>query len=109
MVILHCGTNNLRSNIKLEELGKRIVDLALSIKEEKNAVLVSSITARNDKLSGKVTAVNDLLQAECESRNLGFIDNSNIDPKIHLNRSRLHLNVKGTNILAKNFVHAIKY
>ena len=35
VVVLHCGTNDLRSNIKPEELGKRIVDLALSIKKEK--------------------------------------------------------------------------
>ena len=99
----------MRGKLNPNELSMRIVNLALSLKNEGNSILISSITARNDRLSEKVKKVNDILQSECSSRNLGFIDHSNIDPESHLNRSRLHLNVKGTNILTKNFLHAIKY
>lgn len=108
-IILHCGTNDLRANSNPEELSLHIVNLALSLKTDTNSVIVSGITARKDKLSEKVKAVNDILKHECGRRNLGFIDNSNIDADTHLNRSRLHLNVRGTNILGNNFLHAIKY
>ena len=40
---------------------------------------------------------------------LKYIDNFNIDPKFHLNRSGLHLNYEGTVILANNFIMEMGY
>ena len=64
-------------------------------------VVVSSLTWRDDKFRDRITPINDDLKCRCEERNIGFIDNSNIK-NFHLNRSKLHLNAKGTALLAKN-------
>ena len=52
--------------------------------------------------------VNTLLGNKCESRNLGFINNENINNASHLNGSKLHLSSHGTSILSSNFILAIK-
>ena len=70
VVILHCGTNDLRSNLNPDELSMRIVNLALTIKKENNSVLVSGITARNDKLSDKVGLINGLIDEMSDKVNV---------------------------------------
>ena len=109
VIILHCGTNDLRMKTNPEEISDKIVNLALSSKTPINSVIVSGIVARKDDLNEKAQLVNNYLRDACQTRNIGFIDNSNIMADSHLNRSKLHLNAKGTNILAKNFLHSIKY
>ena len=39
----------------------------------------------------------------CKKEKLLFIDHSNINPKTHLNRSKLHLNCNDYEKLGKNF------
>ena len=51
LVILHCGTNDLRSNKHPEEIAKEITDLAVDLKTENNDLMVSSIAPRHDKLN----------------------------------------------------------
>ena len=57
---------------------------------------------RNDGLNEKVLLVNDVLKKICESVDIEYINNVNIRPDVHLNRSNLHLNKKGNNILTSN-------
>ena len=71
-------------------------------KSENSVIVVSGLVPRGDDLNEKVESVNIILQRMCNQRNLGFIDNSNINPGRHLNMSKLHLNVTGTNELQKN-------
>ena len=40
----------------------------------------------------------------CESKGYGFVENSNIDGGL-LNRSKLHLNKKGTALLSRNIAN----
>ena len=108
-IILHCGTNDLRNTIKPQDVSSKIINLAVSLKTPENSVIISGLTTRKDYLADKVPLVNDHLAGECQKRNIGFIDNTDILADAHLNRSNLHLNVKGTNILVRNFIHAIKY
>ena len=56
----------------------------------------------NPTLKELLSPINEKLKISYEERNIGFIDNSNIN-KYHLNCSKLHLNAKGSAILAKNF------
>ena len=107
LVILHCGTNDLRSNKHPEEIAKEITDLAVDLKNENNDVMVSSIAPRHDKLNQKGIKVNNLLLSLCLEHNIHLIDNSNIKTDFHLNNSGLHLNFKGTYVLGGNFVNAI--
>ena len=55
-VILHTGTNDLKSNKSSEEISDDIIKLALDIKTDQNDIVVGGILARNDdmkKVRGK--------------------------------------------------------
>ena len=100
-LILHVGTNNLRSK-EPESTAEKI----LSVKELVNKmsprteVIISSLTTRTDRmeLHQKVKEVNNILF----SHNLNIIGNSNVKSH-HLNKSKLHLNKSGDATLAHNF------
>ena len=87
-----------------------MISVALELKTDENDVMISGIVARSDKwnLHVKGMKVNEHLQSLCNENNLNFIDNTNLDARLHLNNSHLHLNQRGTNILGANFVTAIK-
>ena len=109
LILLHVGSNDLRSTKTAENIASDIMKLALELKTETNDVMVSGIVFRNDSqaLNDKGKAVNLILKIECEAYNMLFIDQSNIQQQ-HLNGSKLHLNYKGTVMLANNFLNYIK-
>ena len=106
-IVLHCGTNDVSSGTAPNEVAQEIVDLATNLKSHENEILVSSLVARGDRWNEHVSQVNNILKARCHREGLPFIDNSNIDPAYHLNRSNLHLNSEGTRMLANNFLRAL--
>ena len=106
VIILHCGTNNLKHHDNDDEVADNIINLALESSMTSN-VLVSGLTARDDRFKNRIPKINDIVKRKCADRNIGFIDNSNIIAE-HLNRSRLHLNRKGNNILSKNIELSVK-
>lgn len=108
-VILHCGTNDIRSKATPENIAKEVMELAVSLSSKENILFVSGIVPRGDNWNNKVSEINKHLQSACSSRNMPFIDNSNIYTEYHLNRSRLHLNPEGTHILAKNYFFYLGY
>ena len=64
---------------------------------------------RNDKFKEKAAQVNKNLEKLCTERNIYFINHGkNILPQ-HLNKSKLHLNRKGSSILTSNFVKALSH
>ena len=110
LIVLHAGTNNLRNEEPANVIAEKLMKLALNMKENENDVMVSSLIARSDDndLQLKLMQVNEVLEAECQRYNLCFIDNGNISPTQHLNGGGLHLNYKGTVLLASNFIDHIK-
>ena len=58
-IILHTGTNDLRSNADPEEIANSIVDVAVSCKENGLEVVVSAIWPRRSKLNEKGTVANE--------------------------------------------------
>ena len=110
LIVLHAGTNNLRNEDPARVIAEKLMELALNMKGNENDVMVSSLIARADDedLQQKLMQVNEVLEAECQRYNLCFIDNGNISPTQHLNGGGLHLNYKGTVLLASNFIEHIK-
>ena len=104
-LIIHVGTNSLRSTGSSHECAEEIVDLAREVDQEGVSPAISSLTTRADdsELAKRVTEVNKILRKFCRQNNWGFIDHNNITAEKHLNRSRLHLNRVGTSLLSKNF------
>ena len=78
------------------------MNLAASIKTNKNQVFVSGLVIRKDKLKKKGNEVNELLKNKCGIRQLSFIDNNDIRLGM-LSKSGIHLNKNGTTRLVNNF------
>ena len=102
MIIIHCGTNDLKDNQHqiLENVNELVNVVARSSSDTQ--IVISGVISRNDNLNTKINAINDELKRLCNERNLRFIDNCNINRKEHLNKSRIHLNRKGTEIFTEN-------
>ena len=106
-VILHTGTNDLKSTNSPEEISDEVIRLAINMKTDSNDIAISGILTRNDELNMKSQKVNELLQIKCSQYSLVFIKHSNIVKNKHLNNSGLHLNYMGTVTVANNFLKII--
>lgn len=104
-MIVHIGTNNLRSE-EPQVVAEKIVNICEQIERNSpdTTIAVSELTARQDssELEHKRVAVNKILRSFSKSRNWKIISHDNIDPSC-LNGRKLHLNAHGTINLAKNF------
>ena len=107
-LIFHVGTNDVSSNKKAKSIAESVVSLVKEVKASKRDVSISSIILRNDNWNNKVMEVNSYLKDLCESNDIPFINNTTINPKKHLNNSRLHLNPKGSNKLRDNLIRYLK-
>ena len=101
--ILYIGTNDFPLNKSPKEISENIVTLTRSIKTENNKIIVSSIVCHADSFREKVGKVNAHLEEICAEKDIAIITHSNINPKRHLNKSRLHLNDAGISVLVRNF------
>ena len=106
MLILHCGTNDLKTKNSEVEISEEIISLAKSVQSNGIDVLVSGLIARGDELEGKRQKTNFVLSDMCFESSITFVDHPNIQANKHLNRSHLHLNRLGDNILATNLLEA---
>ena len=105
-IILAIGTNDLTTEKKSSEIAKSIIDLAASLKSNRNEIVISLIVPRGDALSSKASEVNDRLRHMCVNRDFQYIDHTDsIDVAKHLNDEGLHLNRFGSAVLAKNFAN----
>ena len=102
-VILHIGTNDLRSKKEPLEVASNIISLSKTCRENGCDTIISEILPRGDKLNKKAQEVNIALHELCESENLWIIKYQNFKPRYHLNQSNLHPNCKGTNMIEANF------
>ena len=94
-IILHCGTNDLNSDRTSSQIAKEIIDLALSLKSNKNRISISLLTRRSDKLNSLINM--------CSHRNIAFIDHSSSIQQNHINESKVHLNRYETIVFANTF------
>ena len=106
-VVLHVGTNDLDSDKDPELIAKSIADLASTVKKDTCEVTISNIVVRNDKFKKKAEEVNAHLAVLCVQRNILLIDHAKTIKPQHLNKSKLHLNVKSSKILRNTFTTTI--
>ena len=110
LIVLHFGTNDLRSEKSANDIANGIVKIGIKMKTEANDVMISSIVPRadNEHLDKKASQVNEILSELCHIYNFHLINNCSILKERHLNSSGLHLNMKGTYALANNLLNAIR-
>lgn len=106
-VILHIGTNDLKARDP-NTVADYIVDLARKIENESNAqVILSEVVSRSDDVpSESVKVVNKKLRKFCTQNGWRLVQHSNISNN-GLNKSGLHLNARGNNIMFNNFVNCL--
>ena len=104
-VILHVGTNDLKSNLRPNpnQIADSIVDLARMIESESEAeVIISEVITRSDKTpEDHIRTVNKLLSRYCNQNGWQLLRHNNIS-KDHLNDGGLHLNDQGVSVLVTN-------
>jgi hypothetical protein len=108
-VLINIGTNNIT---KTQQSENEIVDEIMEIVKQcrkmgVNNILVAGLTVRK-RFEKKIDAINKLLKHNATFFKFKYIDNSNIRNH-HLNNDGLHLQIKGTIILARNFLNALNY
>ena len=81
-ILLDHGTNNLRSEESAEKIASNVINVDFFAKNEKETVYVSGLTVRNDKYDRKRKEVKVILKKKYNDKNLSFIDNENINPRM---------------------------
>ena len=91
-IILHTGTNDLRTEKTTSQIAKFIMDLTISLKSNGNSVIVSGIVPLY--LNNKATEDNNRLLLKCTKRNILFISHSeSIDSSKYFNANILTYSV----------------
>ena len=72
-------TNNLTNKEYVEDIANDIMDLAVSIRNEKTNVFVSGLTVQSDRLNDEGKNVNSLLKRKCDKEKICFVDNTYIN------------------------------
>ena len=92
-VILHVRTNNLISELNVNEIADLVINPALSVEREDSEISVSRLVSCNDNFINKSSEVKGCLFAMCNEKGTTFIDHTgNNKPDWYLNRSKLHFN-----------------
>ncbi|XP_028407847.1 rho-associated protein kinase 2-like [Dendronephthya gigantea] len=108
-VIIHAGTNNLIQNSS-KECCDNIKHLSSTVQNKfKDArIAISGLISRGDiDVATKIHETNKLLYNLCKKKGYTFIANKNIDESC-LNGSKLHLNTKGSALLAVHFIKFLR-
>ncbi|CAB4001254.1 Scavenger receptor cysteine-rich type 1 M130 [Paramuricea clavata] len=108
-IILHVGTNDI-NHLTAQQIAKGVANLGTQISQDspRTKVALSGILPRTDKpgLSSKIKATNNMIKSFCQHNKWDFLDHKSIDPSC-LNARGLHLNRKGTTVVAKNITDYI--
>ena len=88
-IILHVRTNELNSDLPSEGIARLIIDVAESTPLDNRIVSISDIAPRNDNFNIKAVEVHKELSKMSDKQNLFFPNHNNINPKSHLNKSKL--------------------
>ena len=84
-IALNCGTDDLQQTVTPKVLHCEIVALGTSVKTEKNVIIISGIISHKDQYRDKTRDNNECLKKLCNSRNISFVDHTNIDARAHIN------------------------
>ena len=102
LYILHVGTNDLLLDDTPEVISSRIIDTVKSLMTIKNKIIISNIVPRGVKYKGKREILSEVIHKACHGENIPVI-NHDINPKRHLNRSKLHFINYGNSVLEKYY------
>ena len=82
-----------------EGISSRIIDTARSLMTEKSK---NNHFKRGAKYKEKEKILSKAINKACHEKNIPVINHSNINPRRHLNRSKLHFNSYSNSVFIKN-------
>ena len=85
-----------------------MINVAKNAQSDNRIVSISGNVLRKNNFNNKAMKVNKKLSKMCVKEKLLFLNHSNINPKIQLNKRKLHLNRNGSEKIGKNFVNFIR-
>ena len=109
IILMHAATNDLTKNADTIANYQWIIN-KIKRKSSYTKIALSSVIIRKDTgrdIEKKVGELNVKLKSLCEVNLIDFIDNDGIDESC-LGGGKLHLNNKGSSILASNFIKYVK-
>ncbi|CAB4040160.1 Hypothetical predicted protein [Paramuricea clavata] len=108
-VVIHAGTNDVPVE-SIDECVGNMEKLITTAKQKfpNSKIGISGLTLRQDSdLISKIEEINEKVQSLSSKHDVTFISNMSIDETC-LNSSGLHLNAKGTAILATHFIKFLR-
>ena len=108
-ITLHEGTNDLILDRTSQDIATSKVNLVCSMKGKNCDFSISNIILRpdNSKLNQKRQEVNTHLKYMCNDKFIYLIGNTNKINAQLLNKGKLHLNKRGSNVLSSTFVNEL--
>ena len=91
-----------------ERILKSIIDVAKNTQLGSRIVSISGIETRYENFNVKVMEVNKERFKMYGKEKLLFLSHSNMTPKTHFSKTKLHLNHNGYEKTGKNFVNFIR-
>ena len=103
-LIIHVGSNDAADN---NDINRYLQNITKYMKQHHptTRLTFSSVIVRKDRpiLVERIRRMNEKLEKHCEAEGVGYIDNSNITDT-SLDVSKVHLNKKGSSLLANNIL-----
>ena len=109
-LVIHTGTNDIQKEINTMKTVQKLVKVIEEIDSDKETeIKFSGLIQREDHdFRDQIEETNSKLKRYCESMGYRIVENSNIDGGF-LNRSKHHLNKKGTALLSRDISNVLKY
>lgn len=107
--MIHTGTNDVTNVVKTVNNVKKVAQyIREDDGDQKIQIGLSSICQRADRdLEKEITDTNKKLKNYCSGNGFIFVNNSTVNQSC-LNKSKLHLNKKGTILLTNNIKQSLK-
>lgn len=103
-IVLHAGTNDLKTKITAGKIAKANIDLVTSLKNNENLVTISNIVAKLGELKNKAKAAKDFLVQVFKKKNTPLLSHAeNIDHSNHLNECKFYLNHHAVTVSVESF------
>ena len=107
IIILHCGANDVTSDVNTVKKGMKLVK-EIQENDGSTDIVISRLIKRFDRNAiDDIERIDEKLKRWCIGKGLTFTDNNNINESC-LNRGKLLLNRRGLSYLANNFKKFIK-
>ena len=103
-IIVHVEVNDILSDKDAGDIAESIADLTMSAKSPTCDVSISNIITRKDIYQHKAQKVNNHLKEVCTNKSITLFDHNKNIKHQHLNKSKLNLTKRVTNILSITFV-----